>query len=93
MRGHGSFSDSVTIYFRADIAPLLRGRNLSVIYVNNPTLRGFFRVEKPFDRGFLAVNALGDQDHPIKWPHARKPSSVERSTGDARPACLARSTR
>jgi 2-polyprenyl-6-methoxyphenol hydroxylase-like FAD-dependent oxidoreductase len=65
MRGHGSFSNSVTIYFRADIAPLLRGRNLSVIYVNNPTLRGFFRVEKPFDRGFLAVNALGDPNDPI----------------------------
>jgi 2-polyprenyl-6-methoxyphenol hydroxylase-like FAD-dependent oxidoreductase len=65
MRGRGSFSNSVTIYFRADIAPLLRGRNLSVIYVNNPTLRGFFRVEKPFDRGFLAVNALGDPDDPI----------------------------
>jgi 2-polyprenyl-6-methoxyphenol hydroxylase-like FAD-dependent oxidoreductase len=64
MRGRGSFSNSVTIYFRADLAPLLRGRNLSVIYVNNPTLRGFFRVEKPFDRGFLAVNALGDPDHP-----------------------------
>src|SRR5438093_285606 len=63
--GRGSFSNSVTIYFRADLAPLLRGRNLSVIYVNNPTLRGFFRVEKPFDRGFLAVNALGDPDHPI----------------------------
>jgi 2-polyprenyl-6-methoxyphenol hydroxylase-like FAD-dependent oxidoreductase len=65
MRGHGVFSRSVTIYFRADIAPLLRGRNLSVIYVNNPALRGFFRFEKPFDRGFLAVNALGDAANPI----------------------------
>ena len=25
----------MTIYFRANVAPLLRGRNLSVIYVNN----------------------------------------------------------
>jgi len=63
--GRGAFSNSVTIYFRADLAPLLRGRNLSVIYVNNPALRGFFRVEKPFDRGFLAVNALGDPNHPV----------------------------
>jgi 2-polyprenyl-6-methoxyphenol hydroxylase-like FAD-dependent oxidoreductase len=65
MHGHGVFSRSVTIYFRADVAPLLRGRNLSVIYVNNAALRGFFRFEKPFDRGFLAVNALGDPNAPI----------------------------
>jgi 2-polyprenyl-6-methoxyphenol hydroxylase-like FAD-dependent oxidoreductase len=65
MRGHGVFSNSVTIYFRGDVAPLLRGRNLSVIYVNNPVLRGFFRFEKPFDRGFLAINALGDLASPI----------------------------
>ena len=65
MGGRGVFSKSATIYFRADVAPLLRGRNLSVIYVNNPALRGFFRFEKPFDRGFLAVNALGDPAHPI----------------------------
>src|SRR5438132_6771539 len=65
MRGRGAFSNSVTIYFRADIAPLLRGRNLSVIYVNNSVLRGFFRFEKPFDSGFLAINALGDPKNPI----------------------------
>ena len=65
MGGRGVFSKSATIYFRADVAPLLRGRNLSVIYVTNPALRGFFRFEKPFDRGFLAVNALGDPANPI----------------------------
>jgi 2-polyprenyl-6-methoxyphenol hydroxylase-like FAD-dependent oxidoreductase len=65
MRGHGVFSNSATIYFRGDVAPLLRGRNLSVIYVSNPMLRGFFRFEKPFDRGFLAVNATGDPAAPI----------------------------
>ncbi len=65
VRGHGVFSRSVTIYFRGDVTRLLRGRNLSVIYVNNPTLRGFFRFEKPFDRGFLAINALGDPSNPI----------------------------
>jgi 2-polyprenyl-6-methoxyphenol hydroxylase-like FAD-dependent oxidoreductase len=65
MQGRGTFSNSVTIYFRGNIAPLLRGRNLSVIYVSNPTLRGFFRFEKPFDSGFLAVNALGDPKNPI----------------------------
>ena len=65
MRGRGTFSNSITIYFRGNVAPLLRGRNLSVIYVTNPTLRGFFRFEKPFDSGFLAVNALGDPKNPI----------------------------
>jgi 2-polyprenyl-6-methoxyphenol hydroxylase-like FAD-dependent oxidoreductase len=65
MLGHGTFSRSVTIYFRGDVTRLLRGRNLSVIYVNNPTLRGFFRFEKPFDSGFLAINALGDPQNPI----------------------------
>ena len=64
MDGRGTFSKSVTIYFRAQVGPLLRGRNLSVIYVNHPALRGFIRVEKPFDRGFLAINALGDPSNP-----------------------------
>jgi len=63
--GRGVFSRSVTIYFRADVRELLRGRNLSVIYVNHPELRGFFRIEKPFDSGFLAVNAIGDPANPI----------------------------
>ena len=65
MQGRGVFSNSATIYFRADVTPLLRGRNLSVIYVTNPALRGFFRFEKPFDRGFLAVNAIGDPENPV----------------------------
>src|SRR4029077_19533831 len=46
-------------------APLLRGRNLRIIMVVNPTLRGFFRIEKPYQSGFLAVNTLGDPDHPV----------------------------
>ncbi len=65
MLGRGVFSRSVTIYFRADVNALLRGRNLSVIYVNHPELRGFFRIEKPFTSGFLAVNAIGDPANPV----------------------------
>ncbi|HVG54336.1 MAG TPA: FAD-dependent monooxygenase [Vicinamibacterales bacterium] len=65
MQGRGVFSRSVTIYFRADVNALLRGRNLSVIYVNHPQLRGFFRIEKPFTSGFLAVNAIGDPANPV----------------------------
>ena len=43
LRGHPSFSNSITIYFRADVKPLVGDRNLSVIYVFGPTLQGFFR--------------------------------------------------
>ena len=52
MLGHGVFSKSITIYFRGDVAPLLRGRSLSVMYVLNSVLSGFFRIEKPFTSGF-----------------------------------------
>jgi 2-polyprenyl-6-methoxyphenol hydroxylase-like FAD-dependent oxidoreductase len=65
MAGHGTFSKSITIYFRANVAPLLRGRNLTVIYVLNDALRGFFRIEKPFDSGFLVVSETGDPNHPV----------------------------
>lgn len=65
MQGHGTFSKSITIYFRANVAPLLRGRNLTVIYVLNQALRGFFRIEKPFDSGFLVVSETGDPAHPV----------------------------
>ncbi len=65
MRGRPVFSRSITIYFRADLAPLLADRQWAVVYVNNPRLRGFFRFEKPFDRAFLVVNTLGDPAHPV----------------------------
>ena len=38
--GHGTFSNSITIYFRADVRPLIGDRNLSVIYVFGPRLQG-----------------------------------------------------
>lgn len=65
MEGRGTFARSATIYFRADVGPILRGRNLSVIYINNPVQRAFIRVEKPFTSGFLAITGLGDPQHPI----------------------------
>jgi 2-polyprenyl-6-methoxyphenol hydroxylase-like FAD-dependent oxidoreductase len=60
--GHGSFSDSITIYFRADVRPLLGERNLSVVYVFNPRLVGFFRFSIDGDAGFLVVNATFDDE-------------------------------
>ncbi len=65
MTGHSTFSKSITIYFRANVEPLLRDRNLTVIYVFNSVLRGFFRIEKPFQSGFLAVNIANDSGQPV----------------------------
>ena len=62
--GHGVISKSVTIYFKADVEPLLRERNLSVVMVVNPVFQGFFRIEKPYKSGFLAVHGLGDPQNP-----------------------------
>jgi 2-polyprenyl-6-methoxyphenol hydroxylase-like FAD-dependent oxidoreductase len=58
--GRGVFSNSITIYFRADLTRQLLGKPLSVIYINNPALGGFFRMEKDCRRGFLVVNTVGD---------------------------------
>lgn len=66
MHGHGLLSSSITIYFRAeaDLAPLLADRNQGVIYVTNPVLRGFFRLDRSGNRGFLVVNLIGDTARP-----------------------------
>jgi putative polyketide hydroxylase len=58
--GRGVFSNSITIYFRADLTRQLLGKPLSVIYINNSRLGGFFRMEKDCRRGFLVVNTVGD---------------------------------
>jgi 2-polyprenyl-6-methoxyphenol hydroxylase-like FAD-dependent oxidoreductase len=63
-RGPGHLADCVTIYFRADCGDALRGRNLGVIYVFNNDLRGFFRLVRTGDSGFLAVMTLGDMTRP-----------------------------
>jgi 2-polyprenyl-6-methoxyphenol hydroxylase-like FAD-dependent oxidoreductase len=58
--GRGTFSNSVTIYFTADLSPWLRDKPWSIIYVNNAALAGFFRMNREGTTGFLAVNTLGD---------------------------------
>jgi 2-polyprenyl-6-methoxyphenol hydroxylase-like FAD-dependent oxidoreductase len=64
MRGRGTFSKSVTIYFRANLRPLLTDKKWAVVYVNNDAMRGFFRFEKPFESAFLVVNTAGDPQRP-----------------------------
>jgi 2-polyprenyl-6-methoxyphenol hydroxylase-like FAD-dependent oxidoreductase len=60
--GHGSFSDSITIYFKADVRRLMGDRNLSVVYVFGPRLQGFFRFSIDLQAGFLVVNSTVDED-------------------------------
>ncbi len=62
--GRGVFSNSITIYFKAPLARLLTGKNFSVIYVGNPHLGGFFRLDKDQNSGFLVVNTAGDTSKP-----------------------------
>ena len=66
MRGHGLLSNSITIYFRSEVslAPLLEGRDQGVNYVTNSVLRGFFRLDRTGNRGFLVVNLVGDTARP-----------------------------
>jgi 2-polyprenyl-6-methoxyphenol hydroxylase-like FAD-dependent oxidoreductase len=66
MHGPGMLSNSITIYFRSqvDLEPLLRDRNQGVHYVTNPLLRGFFRLNRSGNAGFLAVNLIGDTSRP-----------------------------
>src|SRR5919206_2698470 len=60
MRGHAELSRSITIYFKADCSELLRDRNQGVIYVHNPELRGFFRIDRSGGTGFLVINTVGE---------------------------------
>lgn len=62
MEGRGEIAQCATIYFRADVRWLLRGRNLSVVYVNQPRLLAFFRFTITGDAGFLAVFATFDEN-------------------------------
>ena len=65
VKGRGLIAHSVTIYFRADVAArLMENRRLGVIYINNPVVRGFLRMDKGNRSGFLAVNTVGDTARP-----------------------------
>lgn len=59
-QGRGVFSNSLTIYFTADLSPWIGNKAWSVIYVNNPLLSGFFRMNRAAQAGFLGVNTVGD---------------------------------
>ena len=62
--GRGVFSNAITIYFHAPLARYVVGKALSVIYVKNAELSGFFRMDKDGNSGFLVVNTVGDTSRP-----------------------------
>jgi putative polyketide hydroxylase len=74
--GRGVFSNSLTIYFTADLREQLLGKPLSVIYINNPVFGGFFRVDKACRSGFLVVNTVGD---PVANPAAAANAAADTS--------------
>lgn len=58
--GHGVFSNSVTIYFTADLSPWIGDNAWSIIYINNKVCSGFFRMNRASTAGFFAINTVGD---------------------------------
>ena len=76
--GRGSFSNSLTIYFTADLSPWIGEKAWSVIYINNPVLTGFFRMNRAAQAGFFAVNTLGD---PRLDPQAASNAAADVSEG------------
>lgn len=76
--GRGVFSNSMTIYFTADLSPQMLGKPLSVVYVNNPVFGGFFRLAKDCQSGFLVVNTVGDPRTNPDAANAAKDTSAER---------------
>ncbi|HEY1306134.1 MAG TPA: FAD-dependent monooxygenase [Vicinamibacterales bacterium] len=62
--GRGVFSNAITIYFHAPLANYVVGKALSVIYVKNAELSGFYRMDKDGNSGFLVVNTVGDTSRP-----------------------------
>jgi 2-polyprenyl-6-methoxyphenol hydroxylase-like FAD-dependent oxidoreductase len=76
--GRGAFSNSLTIYFTADLTAQMLGKPLSVVYVNNPVFGGFFRLAKDCHSGFLVVNTVGDPRTNPDAADAAKDTSTER---------------
>ncbi len=76
--GRGAFSNSLTIYFTADLSPWIGNNAWSIIYVSNAVLGGFFRMNRANQAGFLAINVVGD---PKKDPQAASNAAADVSEG------------
>jgi 2-polyprenyl-6-methoxyphenol hydroxylase-like FAD-dependent oxidoreductase len=75
-QGRGVFSNSMTIYFSADLSPWLGDKAISLVYVNNPKIGGFFRMNRAQTSGFLVVNTVGD---PKRDPVAASDAAADTS--------------
>ncbi|KAL9088471.1 MAG: hypothetical protein Q9165_006195 [Trypethelium subeluteriae] len=60
VNGHGLLSHSLTIYFKADVSKYVTDQYNGVIYLNNPSVRGFFRIDRKGQEGFLVIFAAGE---------------------------------
>ncbi|HEV2546038.1 MAG TPA: FAD-dependent monooxygenase [Stellaceae bacterium] len=78
LEGRSVFSNSITIYFKADISRYVGDNSFSVAYVNNADLGGIFRLSRRLKSGFLIVNRVGN---PLKDPDATNPA---KEVGEAR---------
>ncbi|HVQ13602.1 MAG TPA: FAD-dependent monooxygenase, partial [Vicinamibacterales bacterium] len=61
-----------------DLSPWIGEKPWSIIYVNNPVLAGFFRMNRAGTVGFLGVSTLGD---PKRDPEAAVNAAVDVSEG------------
>jgi 2-polyprenyl-6-methoxyphenol hydroxylase-like FAD-dependent oxidoreductase len=79
LEGRGVFSNSLTIYFHADLWPQLGDKPVSIVYINNPAFGGFFRLQKDCQSGFMVVNTVGDPKvDPVKAANAAADTSESR---------------
>ena len=70
MDGRGIFSNSITIYFHADLWPQLGDKPISLIYINNPMLGGS-SAAKGLPVRISRVNTVGDPKlDPVKAANA-----------------------
>ncbi|KAF2188007.1 hypothetical protein K469DRAFT_770038 [Zopfia rhizophila CBS 207.26] len=61
VREHELLSQSLTIYFKADVSKYVPGKHNGVIYINNPLVRGFIRNDKTGKQWFSVANTAGEQ--------------------------------
>ena len=78
--GRPVFSNSITIYFTADLSPWLTDQPVSIVYVKNRALSGFFRMNRAQTSGFLVINTIGDP--------SVDPEGATNAAGDIRQATL-----
>ncbi|KAM6509531.1 hypothetical protein FALCPG4_017182 [Fusarium falciforme] len=61
--GPGILGSNISIHFKADLKPYLGERSkYGVIYVNNPTISGFWRLDSSSKSGFLGIQSVKGRD-------------------------------